>query len=89
MPTPLIPVVYGMPGNELGVLASMGLVSLGGCCIGEADPAFICPHCQQYRQGFIRQKLSREQQREINRYISERVDALEYYAKDYAERLKL
>ena len=42
----VIPIVYGMPGWELGKQAEKGKIKLGGCCIGENDPEWFCKVCK-------------------------------------------
>ena len=41
----LLPIVYGMPGEELQQKAENGEVILGGCCLTGADPQKQCSEC--------------------------------------------
>lgn len=40
-----IPVVYGLPGPELGAQAGRGEVALGGCLVTVDGPARSCTDC--------------------------------------------
>ena len=44
---PATPIVYGMPDDQLIEESGLGLVSIGGCLIGEDSPAYYCSSCQQ------------------------------------------
>ena len=41
----VVPIVYGLPAQELFERAERGEVELGGCCIGENDPDSLCREC--------------------------------------------
>ena len=41
----LLPIVYGMPGEELQQKAENGEVILGGCCLTGTDPQKQCSEC--------------------------------------------
>jgi len=44
----LVPIVYGLPGDELIAAAKNGDVSLGGCVvIGGRSPAWTCRTCHK------------------------------------------
>ncbi len=44
---PLASILYGMPAFDEGLEQKMneGRVTLGGCSIGDDDPAWECTHC--------------------------------------------
>lgn len=44
---PLASIIYGMPcfSKELQQSMKEGRVALGGCCIGDDDPAWKCANC--------------------------------------------
>ncbi len=39
------PIVYGMPTVDLGELAQLGVISIGGCMVEEDQPDFTCMSC--------------------------------------------
>lgn len=41
----MTPIVYGMPGSELVEAAGRGEVQLGGCCVSDDLPMFVCDRC--------------------------------------------
>lgn len=41
----MTPIVYGMPGAELIEASMRGEVELGGCCIEDEAPMFVCRRC--------------------------------------------
>ena len=41
----VVPIVYGLPGEELFARSVAGEVELGGCCVGPHDPEFHCRAC--------------------------------------------
>ena len=41
----LVPVIYGYPDSEAFEEADRGEVVLGGCMVGDFDPATACPKC--------------------------------------------
>ncbi len=43
-------IVYGMPGSELFEAADRGEVVLGGCVIGDDDPAYACTKGHRWGQ---------------------------------------
>jgi hypothetical protein len=38
----IIPIVYGLPSEEMMKKAELGLIHLGGCVISDSDPKFYC-----------------------------------------------
>jgi hypothetical protein len=40
-----VPIVYGLPGDELLKEAEQGEVELGGCCMRGNDPNWVCREC--------------------------------------------
>jgi len=44
---PLASILYGMPAftEELSHKMDEGRITLGGCCIGDEDPAWECTRC--------------------------------------------
>ena len=38
----IVPIVYGMPTEEMMRKAELGLVHLGGCVMSDSDPKFYC-----------------------------------------------
>ncbi len=42
----IIPIVYGLPNNELGEKEKQGKLKLGGCCIELDAPEFFCKDCE-------------------------------------------
>ena len=38
----IVPIVYGMPTEEVMRKAKLGLVHLGGCVMSNSDPKFYC-----------------------------------------------
>ncbi len=42
----VVPIVYGLPGEELIAGSVAGEVALGGCCVGPHDPEFHCQACE-------------------------------------------
>ena len=41
-----IPIIYGLPGEELGRQAEEGSIALGGCVVSDDDPQWKCRACQ-------------------------------------------
>jgi serine/threonine protein phosphatase PrpC len=41
----VVPIAYGLPDTRLEAAAAAGEVALGGCVIGDADPAWACAAC--------------------------------------------
>lgn len=41
-----IPIIYGLPGEELGRQAEEGTIALGGCVVSDDDPQWKCRACQ-------------------------------------------
>ena len=39
------PILYGMPTADLGELADLGVISIGGCVVAEDQPDFTCIAC--------------------------------------------
>jgi hypothetical protein len=44
--TAVLRILYGLPDEELRREAEEGKVALGGCCLSENDPAWICNDCE-------------------------------------------
>ena len=42
----VIPIVYGLPGVELAGQAEEGLIALGGCCVDDNNPRWMCKACE-------------------------------------------
>ena len=38
----IVPIIYGMPTEEMMRKAELGLVHLGGCGMADSDPKFYC-----------------------------------------------
>lgn len=45
--SPLVPIVYGLPGRDLLDAATRGEVIIGGCIIDVDDPTEGCPVCSR------------------------------------------
>lgn len=43
----IIPIVYGLPNNDLRLEAEKGLIYLGGCCVDESNPEWYCKLCKK------------------------------------------
>ena len=43
----MIAIIYGLPSLELMKQVEDGKLALGGCCIGENDPEWLCKECGQ------------------------------------------
>lgn len=41
----IIPILYGLPGAELGLQQDEGKLKLGGCCIAPESPNWHCKAC--------------------------------------------
>ena len=41
-----VPILYGMPGGAMQILADRGLVALGGCVVVPAQPNRACTSCE-------------------------------------------
>ena len=41
----VVPIVYGLPGEELMAAAKRGEVALGGCLVSPDDPRWRCKKC--------------------------------------------
>ena len=41
----VVPILYGYPMPEAMEAAEKGLISLGGCCVGDSDPRKQCKAC--------------------------------------------
>jgi transposase-like protein len=41
----VVPILYGLPGEELFAGSVAGEVELGGCCVGPRDPEWHCKAC--------------------------------------------
>lgn len=42
-----VPIVFGLPGEELEERALRGEVVLGGCCVTDDDPRWFCKRCEE------------------------------------------
>lgn len=42
----VVPIVYGLPGVELAKQAEEGLIGLGGCCVDDDNPGWMCKACE-------------------------------------------
>jgi len=38
----IVPIIYGMPTEEMMRKAELGLVHVGGCVMSDSDPKFYC-----------------------------------------------
>ena len=43
--TDIVPIAYGFPTPETQKALQRGEVALGGCCISDDDPTWICRAC--------------------------------------------
>lgn len=46
-PLKLVPLVFGYPTDETFERARRGQVALGGCLVGDDEPAWACSICQE------------------------------------------
>ncbi len=42
----VVPIMYGLPGPEMGEASMRGEIVLGGCVIGLHDPIWFCRACE-------------------------------------------
>jgi hypothetical protein len=43
--TAVLPIIYGLPAEELRREAEAGKVALGGCSVTDNDPSRVCDDC--------------------------------------------